>query len=65
MYAPPGWQDYLSPFWQPGQDAPYLHDTIEIWRPEWQKSVVVKYSEMNPAMNVNGLFWRVPSSHNP
>lgn len=57
-YPPPGWRNYYNDYTAPGQDTPNSYKQIEIWRPEWEKPSVVNPLEMNPAMNIIGLYWR-------
>ena len=51
-----GWLDWC---WiMPPSLSPYSHEYVEAWRKEWQEVEVLRVWDMNPLMNVAGLWWR-------
>lgn len=56
---PEGFVPYDHPYW-PSLNGwpPWFYSRIEIWRDGMKEPIVVKPSEMHPAMNAAGLYWR-------
>lgn len=53
-----GWMDWRESVWLGHESSPYQHTLIEAWRPGWQDVEVLRVSDLHPAFNVAGLFWR-------
>ena len=47
-----GWADWCG-------SPPYRHYTlVEAWRASWQSVEVIRISDLHPAFNFAGLYWR-------
>lgn len=52
-----GWRDWMYSCCD-RDGGPYRHHLIEAWRREWQQVEVLRMSDLHPATNVAGLYWR-------
>jgi len=50
------WYSYYDPY-RVNDDNPILHRLLWLWRSEWAEASLTEYSDINPAMNVIGLWW--------
>jgi hypothetical protein len=60
--TPPGknwlrWDNGGMPL-QPEGPSPYRHRLVEVWRAEWSEVEVLRISDLHPATNIHGLYWR-------
>jgi hypothetical protein len=52
-----GWSP-VHDAWGAAKDYPQNYAKIQIFRAGWEEPRTLNWSDIHPAMNVNGLYWR-------